>query len=187
MENDIRLLNGELSALYPDVSLVFGEGSVGAKVMLIGEAPGEREEAEGRPFVGKAGKNLDEFLTLSGIDRSKLYITNAVKLHPVKTGKSGKNVNRTPTQSEISAFRPFLLKEIEIVRPQIIVTLGNTPLFAVTGEKAVIGEVHGVLRSFVKYSLYPMYHPASVIYNRSLRDVYVADAMRLGELIDGSA
>ena len=183
MENDLRSLKNELCMLYPSVPLVFSEGRIGAQVMLIGEAPGEKEEAEGHPFVGKAGKNLDEFLMQSGIQREELFVTNAVKLRPSKTGKSGKKVNRPPTETEVRAFRPFLLREIAIVRPKIVVTLGNVPLYAVTGEKTAIGLVHGKPQYFDQYVLYPMYHPASVIYNRSLRDSYLSDVKRLGEMI----
>ena len=118
MANRLEDLNGELSAAFPENRLVFGEGRPGVSLMLIGEAPGENEEAQGRPFVGKAGKNLDEFLRLSGIDRTEVYITNAVKFRPFKIGKSGRKSNRPPTREEIDMFRPFLVREIGMVRPK---------------------------------------------------------------------
>ena len=112
---------------------VWGEGPLHAELMLIGEAPGEQEAREGRPFVGRAGKNLDRFLTLAGLTREQIYITNAVKFRPTRRGKREKPVNRTPTDQEIACFRPLLLREIRLIRPQMIVTLGNVPLRAVTG------------------------------------------------------
>ena len=187
MGNSILALNEVLKSRFPAEKLVFGDGSVAAKVVLIGEAPGEKEVEQGKPFVGKAGKNLDEFLSISGIDRGQLYVTNAVKLRPCKEGKSGRMVNRAPTKEEIETFRPFLLQEIALISPAVVVTLGNTPLFAVTGEKLSIGDCHGKMLTWNGISLFPMYHPASVIYNRSLRDIYIEDTKRLGEIIIGHA
>ena len=180
-------LRGDMTAfvnsLYEEERkvLVFGEGSVGAPVMMIGEAPGEQESLQGRPFVGKAGKNLDELLELSGIDRGELYITNAVKFRPTKRSAAGNWVNRAPTREEVELFLPFLKRELQLVGPELIVTLGNTPLKALLGPKATIGEVHGRMLQWGETALYPLYHPASLIYNRSLRPVYEADVRRLGE------
>ena len=172
-----------IKKLYVDEQklLVFGEGSENARVILIGEAPGEQETIAGRPFVGKAGKNLDELLELSGIDRGELYITNAVKFRPTKRSAAGNWVNRAPTREEVELFLPFLKRELQLVGPELIVTLGNTPLKALLGPKATIGEVHGRMLQWGETALYPLYHPASLIYNRSLRPVYEADVRRLGE------
>ncbi len=123
--------------------LVFGEGPLHARVMLVGEAPGEREALEGRPFVGRAGKNLDAFLQGAGLKRDELYVTNAVKFRPVRTSQAGRTVNRPPTQEEVRIFAPWLLREIALVDPACVVTLGNVPLRAVTGERLTIGDVHG--------------------------------------------
>ena len=160
-------------------TLVHGEGRMGARVMLIGEAPGEQETLQGRPFVGKAGKNLDEFLELAGLERSQLYVTNAVKFRPTKRSAAGRTVNRPPTREEVSLFLPWLRREIELVAPEVIVTLGNVPLRALTGPKAVIGDVHGAFQNADGLRLYPMYHPASLIYNPALRPVYAEDIRRL--------
>ena len=156
-----------------------GEGEIGARVMLVGEAPGEQETLMGRPFVGKAGKNLDEFLELAGLERSQLYVTNAVKFRPTKRSAAGRTVNRPPTREEVSLFLPWLRREIELVAPEVIVTLGNVPLRALTGPKAVIGDVHGAFQNADGLRLYPMYHPASLIYNPALREVYAEDIRRL--------
>jgi len=181
----------ELRALIAGVmpgrenALVFGEGPKKPRLMLIGEAPGEQESLMGRPFVGKAGKNLDRFLELAGLAREEIYISNAVKLRPTKTGKSGRVSNRPPTRDEVALFRPWLLREIEEVAPRAIATLGNVPLQALSGSKATIGAVHGqwVTAQEGKLTLFALYHPASLIYNRSLEPVYEADVRALAAAI----
>ena len=163
--------------------LVFGEGRVPARVALIGEAPGAQEALQGRPFVGRAGKNLDEFLALSGIRREDVYITNTVKFRPVRTSAAGNAVNRAPSREEITLCLPFLKRELALADPAVIVTLGNVPLKALMGRQAVIGALHGQWLSWEGRRLYPLYHPASVIYNRALRPAYEADVLRLGEAL----
>lgn len=161
-------------------SLVFGEGSFHSRLMMIGEAPGEQETLMGRPFVGKAGKNLNEFLEMSGLKREEIYITNTVKFRPTKRSDAGRIVNRTPSREEIALFLPWLKREIALVAPECIATLGNVPLKALAGDKVVIGDVHGQFLEFEGRTLYPLYHPASLIYNPSLRTVYAEDVKRLG-------
>ena len=165
--------------------LVFGEGEIGAPVMMIGEAPGEQESLQGRPFVGKAGRNLDAFLERAGMDRRTLYVTNTVKFRPTKQSAAGRTVNRPPTQEEVRLFLPWLLREIELVGPRYILTLGNVPLKALTGRGSVIGDVHGQFAEWNGRLLYPMYHPASVIYNPSLKDVYQRDIDRFAARFRG--
>lgn len=185
MSGELDRMREELNRLIADLYegekkiLVHGEGEIGARVMLVGEAPGEQETLQGRPFVGKAGKNLDEFLELAGLERSQLYVTNAVKFRPTKRSAAGRTVNRPPTREEVSLFLPWLRREIELVAPEVIVTLGNVPLRALTGPKAVIGDVHGAFQNADGLRLYPMYHPASLIYNPALREVYAEDIRRL--------
>lgn len=171
--------------LYPGESraLVFGEGDIAAKTLLIGEAPGEQEAFQGRPFVGKAGKNLDEFLEMAGLERAQMYITNVVKFRPTRISNAGRTVNRPPAREEIELFLPWLKREIAIVGPRRIVTLGNVPLKALLGAKMTIGEMHGKYTDWDGIPLYPLYHPASLIYNRALRPVYETDVRRLGALI----
>ncbi len=187
MNGELERLRGELDRLVADLYegerkiLVHGEGEAGARVMLVGEAPGEQETLQGRPFVGKAGRNLDEFLELAGLDRGELYVTNAVKFRPTKISAAGRTVNRPPTREEVNLFLPWLRREIELVAPGVIVTLGNVPLRALTGPRAVIGDVHGAFQLVDGLRLYPMYHPASLIYNPKLREVYGEDVRRLAE------
>ena len=170
--------------LWPgeDKILVFGDGNTDhPPLMLIGEAPGEQETLKRRPFVGKAGKNLDEFLQMSGLKREEIYITNTVKFRPTKRSDAGRLVNRPPTKEEIALFLPWLKREIALVAPDCIATLGNVPLKALAGDRVVIGDVHGQFLECEGRALYPLYHPASLIYNPSLRGVYAEDVKRLGD------
>ncbi|MBQ2834401.1 MAG: uracil-DNA glycosylase [Clostridia bacterium] len=166
-------------------ALVFGEGPKKPKLMLIGEAPGEQETLQGRPFVGKAGKNLDRFLELAGMKREEIYISNTVKIRPTKTGKTGRLSNRPPTREETALFRPWLIREIDEIAPEMIATLGNVPLQALTGSKQTIGQVHGriIPAGETGLPLFALYHPASLIYNRSLESVYEEDVRRLAAML----
>lgn len=187
MEKFRAELNRLIADLYEGEKkvLVFGEGRPGARVMLVGEAPGEQETLQGRPFVGKAGRNLDEFLEMAGVDRSELYVTNAVKFRPTKRSAAGRTVNRPPTLEEIRLFQPWLRREIELVRPECVATLGNVPLRALAGRRMAIGEVHGAFLDLDGVRAYPMYHPASILYNPSLRQTYREDVERLAKWLRG--
>ena len=187
----IRSLSGGISEGEFE-SPVFGEGPLGPVLMLLGEAPGGEEAKRSRPFVGKAGKQLDELLLKAGIDRSRAFVSNAVKYRPVKI-KSGRASNRTPTATEVKAALPVLQREIILVGPRVIVTLGNTPLNAVGAcsgmEKTTVGEVHGrpleIQIGGVRLWLFPLYHPASLIYNRALTEVMEADLTTLASFLQG--
>ncbi len=164
--------------------VVMGEGAEGAHICMIGEAPGKWEVEKGRPFVGQAGKNLDEFLEMLELERKDIYITNAVKFRPVKkNARTGSLSNRAPTVKEIELFRPLLMDELDLVDPTMIVTLGNIPLLALTGQNLKIGDVHGRPMDFRGKTLYPLYHPASIIYRRELIEVYKEDLLRIKPLI----
>lgn len=172
--------------------LVLGEGNADhPPVMLIGEAPGEQESLQGRPFVGKAGKNLDGFLQVLELKREDIYISNVVKIRPTKVSDKGRVSNRPPNKEELALFTPYLMEEILLVQPKMIVTLGNFALKALCGPKAIIGDMHGKeTRVTVKhekqegeFALFPLYHPASIIYNRSLQEVYDEDLQTLKSLL----
>lgn len=176
--------------------IVLGEGRTARPpVMLIGEAPGEQEALQGRPFVGKAGKNLDGFLRVLELNREDIYITNVVKIRPTKVSEKGRISNRPPNREELALFTPYLMEEILLVQPQMIVTLGNVALKALCGGKAVIGAMHGqrvpITVTHEKhtgtFSLFPLYHPASIIYNRGLQEVYDADLLALKALLPPGA
>ena len=187
MERYRRELRAFVDELYRGENkvLVYGEGPMSPELMLMGEAPGEQEALAGRPFVGKAGHNLDEMLARCGLTRAQIYIGNAVKFRPVKQSRAGRTVNRPPTQEEIGLFRPWLLREVELVHPALIATLGNVPLRALTGRALTVGEAHGHLMSEGGLRIFPMYHPASMIYNPSLRDVFEADLRELARIVAG--
>ena len=177
-----ELLAAVETSAYQTKTIVFGEGAENPALMLIGEAPGGDEEKQGRPFVGKAGKNLSAFLEVVGLKREEIYISNVVKLRPTKESpKTGKAVNRPPSAEEIAFFLPYLLEEIQVISPKVVVTLGNVPLKAVTGErKAVIGDYHGKPTPLADgRTLFALYHPAAVIYNRALQATYDEDLLAL--------
>ena len=173
--------------------IVLGEGKADhPPVMLIGEAPGEQESLQGRPFVGKAGKNLDGFLAVLEMRREDIYISNVVKIRPTKVSEKGRVSNRPPNKEELALFTPFLYEEILRVQPGMIVTLGNVALKALCGPKAIIGDMHGRTsevtvrheKQEASFPIFPLYHPASIIYNRSLQDVYDSDLQSLKKVLD---
>jgi DNA polymerase len=185
-------------------SFVLGDGDAESPVVLIGEAPGKDEVAEGRPFVGKAGAILNEFLQGAGLKRSELFITNAIKYRLARVGKSGKGLANRPAKSaEIEKGAEYLSRELEIISPRFIVTLGNVPLkaLAMCTENDLcqklsegVGACHGkAFESAVGETerkkgavIFPLYHPASTIYNRSLKSVYAEDLEKLSEIIKKS-
>ncbi|MDO4301515.1 MAG: uracil-DNA glycosylase [Clostridia bacterium] len=175
----------ESKKFFGERRVVFGEGKINAEIMLIGEAPGGEEDRLGRPFVGKAGKNLDEFLEIVGLEREDLYISNVVKLRPFKLSpKTNKPVNRPPNKEELDFFVPLLYKEIELVKPKLIVTLGNFALKNVLmNQKVSIGDYHGRLIETDGKKIFPLYHPASVIYDRAKGPVYIEDLHKLREIL----
>lgn len=151
---------------------VIGEGSHFAKIMFIGEAPGRNEAKYGRPFCGAAGKILDELLESAGIKREEVYITNIVKDRPPQ--------NRDPLPSEIEIYGPFLDRQIEIIQPKVIVTLGRysmyyiMPKFELEFELEPISKNHGKVfdgqASYGEIKVVPLYHPAVAVYNSHTKD-----------------
>ena len=116
-------------------NLVFGDGNINSKIMIIGEGPGANEDAEGKPFVGRAGKLLDKMLSAIKLDRTKVYISNVVNYRPP--------ANRRPTETEIKRYLPYLKNHIEIINPKILVLLGSTALNTLIGNKVVISKARG--------------------------------------------
>tara|TARA_B100000029_G_C17242356_1_gene839552 strand:+ start:60 stop:755 length:696 start_codon:yes stop_codon:yes gene_type:complete len=116
-------------------NLVFGDGNINSKIMIIGEGPGANEDAEGKPFVGRAGKLLDKMLAAINLDRTKVYISNVVNYRPPS--------NRKPTDNEIAKYLPFLVSHIEIINPKIILLLGSTAMNALIGSEVVISKARG--------------------------------------------
>ena len=179
----LEQLYQKIKRACPKQELVFGDGKPGAEIMLIGEAPGKDEVAQKKPFVGRAGKNLAEFLGASGLKRDDLYVTNGCKFRPTKISAKNTVSNRPPTKEEILAARPFLHEEIRLVSPRLLVTLGNTPRHAVWDFSVNIGGCHGAAEKIMLekngYWLFPLYHPASIIYNPALKETYMCDISNL--------
>ena len=116
-------------------NIVFGDGNINSKIMIIGEGPGAQEDAEGKPFVGRAGKLLDKMLASIQLNRKKVYISNVVNYRPPE--------NRTPSEIEIERYLPYLKSHIEIISPKILILLGKTALNALIGNEAVISKARG--------------------------------------------
>lgn len=139
-------------------NVVFGEGNEQAKIMFVGEGPGEMEDKTGRPFVGNAGEMLTKIIeNVLGIRRNEVYIANIVKCRPPN--------NRVPTPSEIASCKPYLEKQIELIAPKLIVALGGTALNALTGQNYSIMKMRGSVLNYRGIPLIPTYHPSFIIRN----------------------
>ncbi len=164
---------------------VVGEGSHNAHIMFIGEAPGKNEAETGRPFCGKSGKVLDEMLESISLNRSDVYITNVVKDRPQE--------NRDPTEEEIKLYVPFLKRQIDIIQPKVIATLGRFSMsyimthFGLVNELGSISAVHG--KEFIARADYgpitiiPLYHPAVALYDGSNKETILNDVQVLKKYI----
>ena len=153
-----------------------GAGPADALIMFIGEAPGFHEDQQGLPFVGAAGRFLNELLEKAGIDRERVYITNVIKCRPPG--------NRDPREEEVETCKPYLEEQIESINPKVVVTLGRYSMErAFPDEK--ISAVHGQARKVGDQIYFPMYHPAAALHQPSLRSVVEADFDRLRDVLDG--
>lgn len=181
----MRSLEEEIVAqnITPELSkqatqLVMGDGNLDADIVFIGEAPGKNEDEQGIPFVGAAGKFLNVMLEEAGMNRSDVYITNIVKYRPPN--------NRDPKQSEKEVFWPYLLKQLEIIKPKVVITLGRHSMGYFLPE-AVIGEVHGKTQEVhyhdLTFTVVPLYHPAAALYNGSLRQTLIEDFLKVPQII----
>ncbi len=159
-----------------------GAGPTDAEIVFIGEAPGFYEDQQGIPFVGAAGRFLDELLAQSGIDRERVFITNVIKCRPPG--------NREPEIAEVEACRAYLDRQLEIIRPQVIVTLGRHSMARAFPDEKV-SQVHGQPRTVVDAAsgtdlvYFPMYHPAAALHQPSLRSVVEADFVLLRQVLNG--
>jgi len=151
-----------------------GQGPADAKVMFIGEGPGFHEDQQGIPFVGAAGKFLDELLEMIGLQREEVFIANVIKCRPP--------ANRDPRPEEIQACREYLDRQIAIIRPKIIVTLGRYSM-ARYFPNAKISQIHGQARKIEGILYYPMYHPAAALHQPSLRGTVEEDMTKIPDLI----
>jgi DNA polymerase len=160
-------------------NLVMGDGDENAEIVLIGEAPGKKEDETGLPFVGAAGKFLNEMLESVGMVRSDIYITNIVKYRPPN--------NRDPNPEEKEAFWPYLVRQLNVIKPQIVVTLGRHSMEYFLPDKK-ISMIHGQPKRIVfgntKLIIVPLYHPAAALYNGSMRATLIEDFKKLPKIID---
>lgn len=178
----------ELEALYTQIitcescglcktrtHAVPGEGAANAEIMFVGEGPGFHEDQQGRPFVGAAGKFLEELLGSINLTRSDVYICNVVKCRPPG--------NRDPVPEEVEACRPFLLRQIELIDPALIVTLGRFSLSWFFPRDS-IGKVRGRLRQMGGRHYYHVYHPAAALHNGGLRQVIQDDFAKIPQALE---
>lgn len=160
------------------IQLVMGDGNPSADIVFIGEAPGKKEDIEGKPFIGAAGKFLNVMLEQAGMDRGDVYITNIVKYRPPN--------NRDPLPAEKAAFLPYLLRQLAIIQPKVVITLGRHSMeYFLPGAK--IGDVHGEAVNVViedhEFIVMPLYHPAAALYNGGLRQTLIDDFLKVPELV----
>ena len=159
--------------------VVFGSGDPNAELMFVGEAPGFHEDKNGVPFVGQAGKLLETLLNGIGLSRTDVYIANVLKCRPPG--------NRDPQPEEIEACESHLFRQIELIRPTLVATLGNFATKLLSGKPTGITRVHGVPQQVTlggnEVTLYPLYHPAAALYTRSMLTVLEEDFRRIPELL----
>jgi uracil-DNA glycosylase len=159
--------------------VVFGFGNPHADLIFVGEAPGFHEDQQGLPFVGQAGKLLDKLLAGIGLERSQVYICNVLKCRPPG--------NRDPVPDEKEACEPYLFRQVELIQPKVIATLGNHATKQLSGKETGITRVHGQEQRLkvgpLEVLLYPLYHPAAALYTPAMLTVLEQDFARLPELL----
>lgn len=159
--------------------LVMGDGNPRAEIVFIGEAPGKQEDEQGLPFVGASGRFLNEMLAAAGLNREDVYITNIVKYRPPN--------NRDPLPEEKRAFWPYLMRQLEIIHPKVVITLGRHSGACFIPD-LVISKEHGHARTVTyhdyEFLVIPLYHPAAALYNGSMRQVLIDDFLAAKALVD---
>jgi len=159
--------------------VVFGSGNPDAELMFVGEAPGFHEDQQGLPFVGQAGKLLDRLLEGIGLTRGDVMVVNVLKCRPPG--------NRDPMPEEIAACEPHLFRQIELIEPTLVATLGNFATKLLSGRPAGITRVHGQVQEVTlgarRVLLYPLYHPAAALYTPSMLEVLESDFARIPDLL----
>jgi DNA polymerase len=167
-----------LLPLCGEANLVFGEGNIDCKVMFIGEAPGANEDRLKRPFVGRAGQLLDTMIRELGWKREDVYITNIVKRRPPE--------NRDPLPSEIGAYQPYLTRQIEIIKPKLIVTLGRFSMhYFIPEAKMTRDHGHPLLIGAQKQVVFPVYHPAAALRSKRMMETLYTDFKKIPDVLAG--
>ena len=155
--------------------LVFGDGNPGADIVFIGEAPGKNEDEQGLPFVGAAGKFLNEMLAMIDLQREDVYITNIVKYRPPN--------NRDPYPDEKAAFLPFLHQQLEVIKPKLVIPLGRHSMGALLPPELKISQCHGQPKRFHDQVYLPLFHPAAALYNGAMRQTLIDDFARIPKVL----
>ena len=156
-------------------NIVFGDGSADARVMIIGEAPGKNEDLEGRPFVGAAGKLLDELLEQAGLSRDDIFIANVLKCRPPS--------NRDPKPEEIEQCADYLRNQVRAISPEVIVTLGNFATRFILKTDRGITSMRGRFYKTGRFLVFPVFHPAAALYDPTKRETLMDDFSHLGEFL----
>lgn len=156
--------------------VVFGTGNPQAKIMFIGEAPGYYEDKQGIPFVGAAGKLLTELLESAGLSRSEIYIANVIKCRPPS--------NRDPLSDEIETCKPYLLQQIQLIKPKVVCSLGNFATHTLLGKKVGITKVRGKVFQLSDFVLFPLLHPAAALHQGNLQGPLREDFQKLKKVLD---
>lgn len=155
--------------------LVFGDGNPDAEIVFIGEAPGKNEDQQGLPFVGAAGKFLNELLASIGLERKDIYITNIVKYRPPE--------NRDPYPDEKADFMPFLQAQLDVIRPKLVVTLGRHSMECFLPPTYKISAIHGQPKRLHGWVILPLFHPAAALYNGGMRQTIIDDFARIPSIL----
>jgi len=155
--------------------VVFGVGNPQARVLIVGEAPGKNEDLQGEPFVGAAGQYLNELLAAAGLMRQDVYIANVLKCRPPG--------NRDPLPEEIEACTPYLRGQTRAINPEFIVTLGNFSTKFILKTEVGITRLHGTLQQAGRFKVFPVFHPAAAIYDRTKRELLEQDFRTLGTML----
>ncbi len=176
MTDDQKLnqVNNSLKRKFKDRKLVFGSGFIGAKIVFVGEAPGQDEEKEGKPITGHKEKLLNQLLKTAGINKNKVYFTNVLKYSPTL---------KIPTPKEIKSYVPFLKEEIKTINPIIVVTLGNMALNGI-GMRQPLDNVHGRTFNLGSYELLPTFHPDHALKDPEIKSLLELDFVKLKKLLD---
>ncbi len=153
--------------------LVMGDGNPDANIVIVGEAPGKKEDQTGLPFVGASGRFLDNMLEAAGLNREDVYITNIVKYRPPG--------NRDPSQSEKNQFWPYLMQQLKIIQPRVVITLGRHSGMCFIPD-LVISRDHGHAQVVGDWLVVPLYHPAAALYNGSIRRMLIDDFTEVAKL-----
>lgn len=169
----------EAANVCPDLAatatqLVFGDGNPNADIVFIGEAPGKNEDLQGIPFVGAAGKFLNEMLATIGLERKDIYITNIVKYRPPE--------NRDPLPDEKTEFLPYLQAQLDIIQPALVITLGRHSMNCFLPDLQ-ISKVHGQPKRYKGQVFLPLFHPAAALYNGGMRQTLIDDFSRIPSII----